>query len=335
MYRRISASGNGPKASSNGGPERVTSVNAYIIKPGAISEKINITGSIVANEEVDIRPEASGIITGIHFKEGTQVRKGDLLVKINDSELQAQLSKALTMQKLAEEQEYRQRLLQEKGAVSKQDYDVVLAQLNSLKSETRLIRAQIEQTEIKAPFSGKIGLRNVSLGDYVTPTSIVASLVDDDPAKIIFSVPEQYANNIPPDANIAFTVKGVSRVFQAKVYARSSKIDVNTRTLELKAMVPNDEGLLIPGSFAEVTLMLHQTENALLVPTEALIPVMEGKKAYVSRNGIVEEIMVETGIRNDSMVHITSGLKAGDTVITTGIMTLAAGAPVSFKSIQQ
>src|SRR5690606_7159278 len=162
------------------------------------------------------------------------------LLKINDSELQAQLSRALTMQKLAEEKEYRQRLLLEKGGVSKQDYDAILAELNSLKAETQLIRAQIEQTEIRAPFSGKIGLREVSLGDYVDPSMAITSLVDNNPAKIVFSAPEQYANSIPDNATIQFTVKGTDRKFAGKVYARAANIAIGTRTLELKAMVPND-----------------------------------------------------------------------------------------------
>lgn len=334
VYRRISASAG---TTTNGGSRsgnQAMSVNAYVVKPGNISEKIIITGSVEANESVNIRPESSGIITGIHFQEGKAVSKGALLLKINDSELQAQLSRALTMQKLAEEKEYRQRQLLGKGGVSKQDYDAILAEVNSLKAETQLIRAQIAQTEIRAPFSGKIGLRQVSLGDYVDPSVVITSLVDDNPAKIAFSVPEQYANNIPENAIINFSVKGIDKTFAGKVYARGSNIQVNTRTLELKALVPNEDRLLIPGSFAEVELVLAQTEDALLVPTEAVIPVMNGKLVYVSRNGRAEEVRVETGIRNDSMVHITSGLKTGDTVITTGIMTLTPGTTVEFKSIR-
>lgn len=334
IFRRISASEKGAGAGGNAAGGQAMSVSAYVVKPGSISDKIIITGSIQANEEVDIRPESSGIITAIHFQEGKAVSKGALLLKINDSELQAQLSKALTMQKLAEEKEYRQRQLLEKGGVSKQDYDAILAEVNSLKAETRLIRAQIERTEIKAPFSGKIGLRAVSLGDYVDPSIVITSLVDNNPAKIVFSAPEQYANNIPVNATIGFTVKGIDKTFTGEVYARGASINVGTRTLELKARVPNDDNLLIPGSFAEVELVLNRIDNALLIPTQAIIPVMEGKKAYVSRNGKAEEVLVETGIRNDSMVHITSGLKAGDTVITTGIMTLTPGTPVEFKNIQ-
>src|SRR3546814_212851 len=238
------------------------------------------------------------------------------------------------LQKLAEGKEYRQRQLLEKGGVSKQDYDAILAEVNSLKAETQLIRAQIEQTEIRAPFSGKIGLREISLGDYVDPSTVITSLVDNNPAKIVFSAPEQYAGNIPDNATINFTVKGIDKTFSGKVYARSANINIGTRTLELKAMVPNDDDKLIPGSFAEVELVLEQTDNALLIPTEAVIPVMQGQKTYVFRNGVAEESMVETGIRNDSLVHITSGLKAGDTIITTGIITLTPGVTGELKNKQ-
>src|SRR5690606_21157903 len=141
--------------------------------------------------------------------------------------------------------------------------------------------------------------------------------------------------SIPDNATIQFTGKGTDRKFAGKVYARAANIAIGTRTLELKAMVPNDDDILIPGSFAEVELVLDRNDNALLIPTEAIIPVMDGQKTYVARNGKAEEVHVETGIRNDSMVHITSGLNAGDTVITTGLLTITAGAPLEFNNIQQ
>ncbi len=321
------SAGGGPR----GGAMAPIRVNGVIIKTENFSNSLSVSGSIEANEQVDIRSEISGLVTGIYFTEGSSVGKGKLLLKINDLELQAQLSQALTKQNLAQGTEYRAGMLLAKEAISREEYDVALADLRSLQSQTQLIRAQLSKTQVRAPFSGKIGLRSISSGEYITPSSTVARLVNTDPVKILFSIPEKYSGAIKLNTKLTFTVAGSPKIHTASVFAIEPGIDMSTRTLQLKGRSSNPGGELLPGSFAKIDLPLSSTNNAILIPTQAVVPVLEGKKVFISFNGKAKEVIVETGTRTDKSVQITSGLNVGDTVLTTGIMSLKQDAPVSVK----
>jgi len=315
----------------SGGPAIILTVNGIITKAENFSNSLSIAGTIEANEQVDIRSEISGLVTTIQFNEGSNVSKGKVLLKINDLELQAQLSQALTRQKLAQETEYRAGKLLEKEAISKEEYDVALSEFRSLQSQTQLIRAQLSKTLIRAPFSGKIGLRTISAGEYITPSSNIARLVSTDPVKILFSIPEKYAGTIKLNTKISFTVAGTNSTYTGSVYAIEPGIDMSTRTLQLKAKSSNSKGDLLPGSFAKIELPLNNINDAILIPTESIIPVLQGKKVYISSNGKAKEVMVETGTRTEKSVLIVSGLRIGDTVLTTGIMSLKNELPVKVK----
>lgn len=339
VYRLTQSKGSktagGPAAGApgKGGATPPTNVDGIVVTGESFANSLAVSGSIEANEQVQIRSEVSGLVTGIYFKEGTNVSKGQLLLKINDRELQAQLSQALTKQKLAAETEYRAGELLKKEAISKEEYDVALADLRSLQSQTQLARAQLAKTQIRAPFSGKIGLRTVSSGEYLTPSTAVANLVSINPVKITFSVPEKYSGQIKLNTEIYFNVAGSDKKYTAKVYAIEPSIDMTTRTLQLKATAANPSGELLPGSFAKIDLPLSNVSNAILIPTEAVIPVLKGKKVFVSEQGKAKEVMVETGTRTDKSVLITSGLSVGDTVLTTGMMSLKPETPVKIKIV--
>ena len=314
-----------------GGPAAVLTVNGIVTKAESFSNSLAIAGTIEANEQVDIRSEVSGLVTDILFNEGSTVSKGKVLLKINDLELQAQLSQALTKQKLAQETEYRAGKLLEKEAISKEEYDVALSELRSLQSQTQLIRAQLSKTLIRAPFSGKIGLRTISAGEYITPSSNIARLVSTNPVKILFSIPEKYAGTIKLNTQISFTVAGSNNTNTGLVYAIEPGIDMSTRTLQLKARASNSKGDLLPGSFVKIDLPLSNINDAILIPTESIVPVLQGKKVYISSNGKAKEVLVETGTRTEKSVLILSGLSIGDTVLTTGIMSLKNDLPVKVK----
>jgi membrane fusion protein (multidrug efflux system) len=318
---------------SGGGPASALKVNGIVVKNENFSNSLSVAGSIEADEQVDIRSEISGLVTSIQFTEGSNVSKGKVLLKINDLELQAQLAQALTKQKLAQETEFRAGMLLEKEAISKEEYDIALAELRSLQSQTQLIKAQLAKTLVRAPFSGKIGLRSISAGEYITPSSTIARLVNSNPIKILFSIPEKYAGTIKTNTPISFTVAGSKNVYTATVYAIEPGINVSTRTLQLKAKASNPTGELMPGSFAKIELPLTNTNDAILIPTESVIPVLMGKKVFVSSNGKAKEVMVETGARTEKSVLISSGLSVGDTVLTTGIMSLKNDAPVEVKVV--
>ncbi|MGV3684735.1 MAG: efflux RND transporter periplasmic adaptor subunit [Daejeonella sp.] len=306
-------------------------VNGIVVQPKNFSNSLSVTGSLEANEQIEIRAEVAGVIKSLNFQEGSNVRRGQVLLKINDIELQAQLSQALTREKLASETEYRAGLLLKKEAISKEEYDIALADKRALQAATQLIRAQISRTVVVAPFSGRIGLRSVSVGGYITPATVVASLISMDPIKVIFSVPEKYAQQMRNGSEIQFTAAGSDKQQSARVYAINPGINATSRTLQIAARASNPAGDLLPGSFAKVILPLATISDAILIPSEAIIPVEQGKKVFVSRNGKAEEVIIETSTRTEKEVLVTSGLQAGDTVLTTGIMALKRDSPVRVK----
>jgi membrane fusion protein (multidrug efflux system) len=320
----------GDKKSQGGKMNPKVAANYIVIRDTTLKESIVITGNIQADESVDLRTESAGKVTKIFFSEGAKVKQGELLLKINDQELKAQYDRAKARQKLAEEQEYRQRILLKKEAISQQEYDIVFTELQSLKAETELINAQLAKTELRAPFAGQLGLRMISVGDYITPTSTITKLVKNDKVKITFSIPEKYSNSMKKNAEIIFMVEGNDRKYKANVYAIEPMIDENTRTLQVRAIANND-GELIPGSFSKVELGLKEIKNAILVPNQAIIPILKGKKVYTVENGLAKEVIIETGIRNDQFIQVTSGLNVGDTVITTGIMSIKNGSKLILK----
>lgn len=320
------------KNENNGsGKKQATSVSGIVLKPQEFEDNLSLSGSIEANEQIDLRSEVSGIVESINFKEGSTVAKGQILFKVNDLELRAQLAQVKTAQKLSSENERRAKLLLEKEAISQEEYDIASADFLSAKAEAQLIQAQLAKATVRAPFSGKIGLRYISQGTYVTPTTLIAKLVNTSQLKITFSIPEKYASQMKVNNTLSFTTAGSKEKFTAKIYAIEPEIEVATRTLKLRAITENSEGKLYPGTFANVTLPLEKLNNALLVPTEALIPIQNGKKIFVVENGLAKEIIVETGARTDTDILITSGLKAGDTILTSGVMTLKEGSPVKVK----
>ncbi|MFV5696524.1 efflux RND transporter periplasmic adaptor subunit [Flavobacterium sp. LB3P122] len=303
-------------------------VSGIVVEPQTFDNNLSLSGSIEANEQVEIRSEVSGIVEGIYFQEGSNVNKGQVLFKVNDLELKAQLRQTATKEGLASENERRAKLLLQKEAISQEEYDIARADLKSAQAQSQLIKAQIAKTSVRAPFSGKIGLRSISPGTYITPTILVAKLVNTGKLKITFSIPEKYANQVKTNTILSFTVAGSDEKYTAKVYAIEPEVAIATRTLQVRAIAENRSGKLLPGTFANVELPLDIIKDAIVVPTEAIIPVQNGKKVFISSNGQAKEVMVETATRTDAKILVLSGLKAGDTVITTGVMSLKDESPV-------
>ena len=306
-------------------------VSAKILEARVFDDNLTLSGTLEADEQVEIRSEVSGIVESINFEEGSNVKKGQILFRVNDIELRAELSKARTAQKLAAENERRAKLLLEKEAISQEEYEIVSADAQSARAQTQLINAQLSKAIVRAPFSGKIGLRSISKGTYITPTNIVANLVNISQIKITFSIPEKYASQMKVGNEISFSVAGDSTKYNAKIYALEPEIEIATRTLKLRAVTQNTKDALLPGTFASVDLPLQTINDALLVPSQVLIPIQNGKKIFVYRDGVAKEVIVETGARTKDEVLVTSGLVVGDTILTTGVMTLRDGSPVQIS----
>lgn len=310
-------------------------VEALQIEHETIEDQIFTSGSVMADEDVELSAEASGIITDIFFNEGSTVQKGDLLVKINDSELQAEKRRATFRLNLAEQREERQKRLLERGGISQDDYDATLNEVNVIRSELDLINARIDQTEIRAPFGGLVGLKYVSEGSYISPNSRIASLQALDPIKVDFSIPERYIARVSIGDKIQYTVQGVDSTFAGEVYAIEPRISRETRSISIRARSENAGQLLFPGAFASITLILDEIDDALMVPTISLIPELNSQKLFTVKNGSVEEVRVQTGIRTSDKVQIIEGIAPGDTVLTTGLLQVNPGTEVEITKLSR
>ncbi len=307
--------------------DRTVVVRIQTVTPELLEEKVMAVGTVLPNEEVEIRSEASGKIERIRFDEGSKVSKGDLLVKISDADLQAQLLRAQARLALAEQQEKRAREMFEQNLVSQEEYDRARSELDVVKAELQLTQAQIEKTEIRAPFAGVIGLRYVSEGSYVSPATRIALLQDIREVKVDFSIPEKYAGVVKEGDKINFYTPASTKPVGGTVYAIESKIDPATRTLRLRALSPNIDGSLVAGAFADVEVILRE-KTALMIPSYALVPELKGQKVFVCKSGKAVAQSVEIGLRTDEKVEITEGLQPGDTLITSGVLQLRPGMAV-------
>jgi len=324
-------------ASSGGGGgqgDAPTGVNATVLRPGVVTERLRTSGTLRADESVELTAEAGGKITDIRFEEGSRVQKGDLLVQINDAELQAEKKRLEHQLQLATDRAERQKRLLAEGGVSQETYDATVNEVEVLKADLALVEAQIEKKKVRAPFSGVVGLRQVSEGAYVTPQTAISTLQRINPIKVDFSVSEQYASLVGPGQEIAFTVRSMDRRQEGTVYATSSQINPNTRTLQLRARAPNPDGALRPGMFAEVTVTLGTIDDATVVPSFAVVPTLDGQRVFLVENGKAQPRNVSVGTRTDSTVQVTKGLALGDTVITSGIQDLRAGLPVRVETLE-
>jgi len=330
LFNKEENAGPATSAQSN---ETALTVEAVIIKPASFDKKLVVTGAIRANESIELKSEVSGKITGIHFTEGQAVKKGDLLIKIDDAELLAQFEKQKFNKKLNEDNEFRQRKLLEKEAISQEEYDNALNRLNTTTADLQVLEAQLAKTAIRAPFNGFIGFRYVSEGAYISPSIVMATLYNLNPAKIEFSIPAKHASKVSVRSKIFFSVENDTTQFSGEVYAVEPQIDASTRTLKIRASTPNPNGKMLPGQFVTIQLVLEHLANSIMVPTEAVVPEQEGNKIYILENGRAKEAKVSTGERTERSLEILSGLKVGDTVLTTGILQLRKGLLVSVTRI--
>ncbi len=323
----------GPPAAARGAGRPILA-DAYVVKPVKVDEIIEASGTLQSNEEVELKPEISGRITKIYFQEGTKVSKGALLVKIYDGDILAQLRKLELQRELAKTTLARQEKLLKINGISQQDVDVTSNQVSAYGADIEYNRAQLQKTEIRAPFGGTLGLRNVSEGAIVGPTTVMSTLQQLDPLKIDFAVPEKYRNAVHKGDAVTFTIAGDTLRYKGSVYAIDPKIDLATRSVKLRATVPNPAGKLFPGAFAKTAIQLKDNPNAIMIPSQAVIPGTRFKQVIVADSGRAKFVNVETGFRNESNVQITSGLQIGDTVITSGILQLKPGMPFKYNKVQ-
>jgi membrane fusion protein, multidrug efflux system len=320
------ANGKADAARSDRGAGNALAVATFVVKPEPFAEKLRATGTLRADEAVELQAETTGKIVSINFTEGAHVRAGTLLVKLNDADLRATLSRAQYRKQLAMLREKRIAQLLKQGVARLEEYDTALAELNVQDADIALTLAQIAKTEIRAPFDGIVGLRYVSDGAFITAATRVATLQRLDRLKIDFSLPEKYAGRIKARSPLTFSVAGGDRRFKGEIYAQDPRIDAATRTVLVRAWCENPGARLLPGASASVELVLAELEEAILVPSVAVIPGLNELNVYVvGEDHKAERRAVEAGTRLESTVHIVSGLKKGDVVITSGLQQMRPG----------
>lgn len=317
-------------AGGGGGPKKGggAKLNTTVIGYEENASTITASGSTVANDHVEIRSEISGLITRLNIPEGSVVPKGFLIAKIKDDDILAQLKKIELEEELAAQTEARHRKLLDINAISKEEYEISQNKVQTLKADKDLLKVQLARTEIRAPFAGKLSLKNISLGAYVTPANVITTLTQYSPIKIDFTTPERYINDIKVGSTVRFKTDGSADDHTAKVIALDPAIDANLRTLRVRAIAPNGNHALIPGMFVSVAVDISRSQT-IMVPTEAVIPVVDGMQVFIKKNGKAQLVKVQTGFRDVSKVEVLKGLSIGDTVITSGLITLKEGDPVS------
>lgn len=314
---------------------RTPEVEGFIVRPQSISDKIEVPGTLLPGEQTQIRSEVSGRIIKLNIREGEGVQKGTLLIKLFDGDLQTQLKKLRVQLAIAETTEKRQRELLEIKGISQQDYDLVKLNVETLEVDIEATQIAIVKTEIRAPYAGQLGLRSVSLGAYISPADIITTVRQVNELKLEFSVPEKYAKEVKKGDKITFRVDGGQQEHTAVIIATENSIEQTTRTLRIRALVDKIDQELVPGVFARVNLQLGKTADALLVPTQALMSTALNKQVAVLKKDSVIFNVVETGARDSVFVQITNGLKAGDTIVTTGLMILKPNAKVKVTRVNK
>jgi membrane fusion protein (multidrug efflux system) len=308
-------------------------VEGFLVEKRSVSETVEVAGTLLPFEETAIRAEVSGRIVQLNIPEGGVVKKGTLLVKLFDQDLQAQLSKLKVQLQIADKTEERQKELLAINGISQQDYDLSTLNVENLKADIQSVEIAIAKTEIRAPYDGQVGLRNVSMGSYLAPADVITNLREVDKLKLEFSVPEKYARNIVKGYEVKFRVDGGKKDHTATVIATEGNVDQATRTLKIRTLVKEKSEELVPGVFARVNLQLGQDSEALMIPSQAIIPQARNKQVIVLRKDSAEFRIVETGIRDSAFVQVLSGVKKGDTIITTGLMAIRPASKIKLTKV--
>lgn len=323
-----------------GGSSSATSqalpVDAVVIKKEGLSNEITFAGSVLPGKEVMITSELSKKITYINFKDGAFVHQGQLLYKLDDSDIKARQKKIQSELNLAEITERRMKELLKKESVKQEEYDIALSRLTSLKAEEDLIISEMQKTNIVAPFSGKVGITKVHTGAFVTPGMELVALQEQGQLRVQFSVPENYSNLVKEGKSIKFKISNDTGSYIAKIHAYEPGLSNHNRSLLVQAFTPNTNGLLKPGMSAIVYFeTMPEGTQGVLVPTISLLPAEKGYAVYTVKNGLAKTTPVVIENRDENHAVISSGLIDGDTLIISNLLKIYEGLPVQVVSVNQ
>ena len=318
-----------------GAKPNILRAEGFVVEPQMFQSDYTTSGSLLPNESTQILPETSGRVTSISFKEGVHVEQGQVLVKLYNDDIKAQIQKSKAQRELQVKIKERQAELLRIGGISQQDYETTAAQIASIDADLAYSEAQLSKTIIKAPFPGRIGIRNISVGAVITPSTVIATLQQSRILKMDFTVPDQYKSELVVDKKVSFTVNGSLDTFYGVISALEPAADAVTRTLKVRAIVQNQDHKLVPGSFTHVVIPFVNNTHALLIPSQAVIPTDRDKEVAIVRDGKAKLVTVTIGTRTNNQVEILQGLTAGDTIITTGIMQVKPNMAVKITKVNK
>ncbi|MEW5846343.1 MAG: efflux RND transporter periplasmic adaptor subunit [Bacteroidota bacterium] len=325
-----SKSGNDTKPTEGRGRQSIV-VDGIVVGYSEYERTLTVPGTILPNEWVELRSEMAGKIVELNITEGSRVRKGQLLARINDADIRALLQRRVIEEKLAADDEQRKKRMLEINAISVQEYETSLNKLEAIRADIAQSKAMLEKAEVRAPFEGRIGLRYVSPGAFVSVNTTIATLVQDNPLKLEFAVPERYAGLVTNNMEVKFTTGDGQAQYPAKVYATDAQIDPETRSLKVRAIAENQNKALIPGSYVKATLVFEKSPRSILIPPRAIVPDMDIQNVFVYSQGKAKRVQVRLGERTGTTVEVIDGLSAGDSLIISGLTSIRNGMPVSLN----
>src|SRR6266446_10253545 len=330
---KAAAGGGGGAA---GGAPMGLPVEVVVARMDTVRDEIAATGQIEAVQSIDLRPEVDGRIVEILIREGQEVDQGTPLFKVDDAQLKAQVAQLEAQRDLAQQALARAKDLAQQNASSTADLEKAEAEMRSAQAQYDLQRIRLERTTVRAPFAGVVGQRYVSLGDYVTNSTKLASLHTVNPQRATFQVPERFARQLRPGQRVSFRVAAIAgRDFTGEVDFVDPVIQLPGRTILVKARVPNPARLLQPGMFIEARLVTAVRPNAVVIPEDAIVPAEGTNAAWVVVDGKADRRKVSLGVRTPGFVEATDGVKAGEQVVTGGLAMLAPGAPVTPRVVER
>ncbi len=310
-----------------------TVVDVMIAAPRSVTNIIEANGTVIANESVELRPEVSGRLTYLNVPEGKYVGQGTVLARINSSDLAAQVQKSRVQLDLAQKTEQRLKQLLDVQGINQTDYDAVVSQINSLKADIAYTQTLIDKTVIRAPFSGTIGLRQISPGAYVSPATVLATIQQLGKAKIDFTLPEQYSEMISIGSMVDVEIDAAdSSKHKATIIAMEPQANTQTRNIIVRALL--DKISPNPGAFVKVFVGSSNDKKAIMVPTNAVIPDDRNNQLILVKKGKASFVNVKTGLRQESNVEITDGIQTGDTIVITGVLFARPNMPVKVRSVK-
>ena len=325
----------GAGAPGGGGPMGMP-VEVAVARADTVRDEIAATGQIEAVQSIDLRPEVDGRIVEILIREGQEVDQATPLFKVDDAQLRAQVAQLEAQRDLAQQALARAKELAQQNASSAADLEKAEAEARSAQAQYDLQRIRLERTTVRAPFTGVVGQRYVSLGDYVTTTTRLASLHTVNPQRASFQVPERFARSLSPGQAVSFRVAAIaSRDFVGQVDFVDPIVQLPGRTILVKARVPNPQRLLQPGMFIEARLVTAVRPNAIVIPEEAVVPAEGANAVWVAVEGKATRRPVSLGVRTPGFVEVTDGVKAGEQVVVGGLELLAPGAPVMPRVVER